>query len=99
MTKPDYKKPHIKKFKKDAHFSTAFAISKVLSLIEQLKQTYPTQASKVKVVDVHLTSMYGHDNQKIVVKYIFVDKPAKGIQEISIDEFTMQSIIDRYLSK
>ena len=90
-------KPHIKQFHKETTGETAVAIGQVLQVIEDLKQAYPTQASKVKVVDVHLTKTYGHDDKKIVVRWIYVDKPQKGVQEIEVDDFTLQDIIDRYL--
>jgi len=91
------KKPHIDKFYRDVTFSTAVAIGEVLQVIEDLRQAYPTQASKVKVVDVHLTETYGHNNQRIIIKYIYIDKPQKGVQEIDLNDLSLQEIIDRYL--
>lgn len=91
-------KPHIKKFKKDTSFETAFGVGQVLQVIEDLKEQYPQQSSKVQVTDVQVTKTYGHDDKKIVVKYIYVDKPNKGVQKIELDNFSLQEIIDRYLN-
>ena len=91
-------RPHIKKFRHDLNLAQAASISYVLNVIKELTIAYPVQASKVKITDVQVTETYGHNDRNIVVKYIFVDKPQKGTQVVQLDDFTLQKIIDRYLS-